>query len=374
MKKEDLTEYIGIVADMENEIYMKEQLLPKIKASIKSNLTEPDYSAVNDIPDSYRPISYPPEPKTDIYESEFEDHVKYGTVFSIVSPITFILCFIYMEVGLEIAFLDILIFILFFASIIFFIVGIVRLIIGLPKKRKYAEQQRELDEYKEQIRIIDRKNEKNLAASRGSAEYRRYVNSVEVNNARLKTEYECKKLVLKNEVKKLERSLSESKSRLDKMYDIGIIYPKYRNMTMTNTIYEYLKSGRCESLEGHEGAYNILEQEMRLDRIIVQLDNVVNQLDKIRENQYMLYSALQGINYNITTFNDSVRIISSKLDSALVDIDDITSASSENIDVIKEIADNSAISVYCSKRTKAELYYMNRMKYLAGEYDGSSFN
>ena len=65
---------------------------------------------------------------------------------------------------------------------------------------------------------------------------------------------------------------------------------------MVSSIYEYLCAGRCTTLEGHEGAYNILELEIRLDRIITQLDRVIENLEAIRANQYTLYSCLKESN------------------------------------------------------------------------------
>ena len=65
---------------------------------------------------------------------------------------------------------------------------------------------------------------------------------------------------------------------------------------MVCSLYEYIRAGRCTELEGHEGAYNILETEIRLDRIILQLDKVVAQLEQIKHTQFMLYSAVQESN------------------------------------------------------------------------------
>lgn len=59
---------------------------------------------------------------------------------------------------------------------------------------------------------------------------------------------------------------------------------------------EYLDSRRCSELEGPEGAYNIYENEARLNVIITKLDMVIERLDSIRENQYYLYETMSEIN------------------------------------------------------------------------------
>lgn len=68
---------------------------------------------------------------------------------------------------------------------------------------------------------------------------------------------------------------------------------------------EYLASGRCYSLEGHEGAYNIYENELRQNTIINQLDGITSKLDSIKSNQYLLYNSITEAN------NISNRMLSS---------------------------------------------------------------
>lgn len=58
---------------------------------------------------------------------------------------------------------------------------------------------------------------------------------------------------------------------LDSLYEMGIIYPKYRNLVAVSTIYEYLSSGRCDRLDGPDGAYNLYEMELRQNIVIGQL-------------------------------------------------------------------------------------------------------
>ncbi len=83
---------------------------------------------------------------------------------------------------------------------------------------------------------------------------------------------------------------------LSALYNKNIIYEKYRGDLVAICMFlEYLKSGRCDQLKGHEGAYNIYENEIRLGIIISKLDEVIEKLDEISNNQYMLYSTMQKI-------------------------------------------------------------------------------
>lgn len=84
---------------------------------------------------------------------------------------------------------------------------------------------------------------------------------------------------------------------LQSLYDKGIIFPKYRNNLVAICMFsEYLQSGICSVLEGHEGVYNKFESDRLMGLILVKLDEISSKLDDIANNQYMLYSALNQIN------------------------------------------------------------------------------
>lgn len=166
-----------------------------------------------------------------------------------------------------------------------------------------------------------------------------------------------RKTALEAQCKLLGEGIDESQSRLRQIYSLNIIHPKYRNLAMVCSIYEYLCTGRCATLEGHEGAYNILEQEMRLDRIVSQLSDVIQHLERIERNQWTLYSAIKEGQ------KTSEHLIISANDMAhrLVDM-------GKNI---AEIEKNSEITAFNAERTKKELEYMNRMNYYSGHYSGA---
>lgn len=100
----------------------------------------------------------------------------------------------------------------------------------------------------------------------------------------------------KKELQKLNQFIHETEQILSRYYSIGIIFPKYQEFIAISSFYEYLASGRCSTLEGHEGAYNIFESESRQDLILRKLDDIISRLDCIAENQYMLYTAIQSSN------------------------------------------------------------------------------
>lgn len=133
------------------------------------------------------------------------------------------------------------------------------------------------------------------------------------------------------------KSVYENTERILKQYyDRNILFPKYRNLIAVSSIYEYLQSGRCSTLEGYEGAYNIFENELRLNLIVTKLDDIIYRLDSIRDNQYMLYDAINRGNHT-----------SEKLFQSL-----------------EKIGDNSAVSAYNSSINAQNTEFLKWVEFL----------
>ena len=122
---------------------------------------------------------------------------------------------------------------------------------------------------------------------------------VEEKNKKRKTEYRnqlaCWNGANAKAHKYFEKPLAETQAVLDKLYSADIIYPKYRNLPALTSMYEYLITGRCEELTGPHGAYNLYEDELRKDMIISQMNLVIQNLEQIKSNQYMLYEQVKKI-------------------------------------------------------------------------------
>lgn len=91
------------------------------------------------------------------------------------------------------------------------------------------------------------------------------------------------------------------------LYDMDIIFPKYRNLPCVATMLEYLQSGRCSELEGPAGAYNLYESELRANLIISRLDNIAAVLEKIKNTQYNLYQSALRCEKTIEATNEQMK-------------------------------------------------------------------
>ena len=135
-----------------------------------------------------------------------------------------------------------------------------------------------------------------------------------------------------DEVAKLDGPLQETKTLLEQIYSADIIFQKYRNMVAMCTMYEYFASGRCTELVGPTGAYNLYEAELRQNLIINQLELVNENIEQVKQNQFVLYQSISETNQ--------------LLSGVSADIKGILSMSAD-------IAASSRITAFCSQVTAA---------------------
>ena len=136
---------------------------------------------------------------------------------------------------------------------------------------------------------------------------------------------------------KLSEPLAQTRQVLEKLYTSDVIFPKYKNMVAICTIYEYFAAGRCTTLVGADGAYNLYESELRQNLIIGKLDTIISQLEEIKQNQYILYTELKKTN-SITS-------------SIYRDIKNILNSVEQIGDTVQNIAHSSYITSYCAQVT-----------------------
>ena len=155
------------------------------------------------------------------------------------------------------------------------------------------------------------------------------------------------KNMVDNNVQQAEDLLRRTLDARNKLYGCNVIFDKYRDPVALATFYEYLMAGRCTTLTGPSGAYNLYEAEIRANMIISQLSEVIKNLEAIRENQYMIYSQIDSMNKSLqqlsSTMSDAVE--------SLHKIDGNTAQIAENTEVI---AHNTYATAYYAKKN-AEL-------------------
>ena len=152
-----------------------------------------------------------------------------------------------------------------------------------------------------------RTEEKN---NRLAMKYRNSKETIESENARQAAKYHENIRIWQaaNDTmhEKFNVELAASREALEKLYALNFIYPKYRTLPALTSICEYFMSGRCTALEGPNGAYNLYENELRMNTIISQLSTIIENLEAIKQNQYMLYQQVSYMTGTVQAIHNEV--------------------------------------------------------------------
>lgn len=321
----NLRDYIKNIYYLEKSLYEQRNLDKSLLAEIKSYLNDENIlRAVNTNKDF---LNLKKSPINVFLQSDIEEEASYqrvkdnkknNSIFYYFESSTFVgLAFLSVVLALIIAVLisifnkpfkalsPFFAFMFKYSLIIFLILTLIyvikNLIQYLKERAKNNEENKVINKYNQEVIAKNNKNYENRKS--------------ELSNIK-REEWHLRNISIKNTL-----------NALNMLYSADIIFPKYRNLIAISSFYEYFESGRCNTLIGHEGAYNIYENEIRLNRIIVQLDIVIDKLEEIKNNQYMLYDAINQTN------RTNKKIMS-----------ELKSIRNQNADILK----NTSISAYNS--------------------------
>lgn len=375
----ELTEYLGILLDMEKEQETETQLIEKVKIQVDAlGIAKEIEAPVRNVPEKPgEPLMGEIKNKKEIYN--LTSNLTMVVILGVILLVVGFNMIGYGAVALGVSFLGLVI-----AGGSF---RYMQILISEENeteeknKKILAENSKKQKNYQERLHVYE--HEYAQKTNEYENAYKEYKVKVEEENKRLVRE-EQEKAVLNTTLQQITVRKSKGAKALGKLYDMDVVYPKYRNLSMISSLYEYFASGRCSTLEGHEGAYNILEQEIRLDHIVMRLDQVIVNLEKIRQNQYMLYETMQSVNANVSRLYGAVLTMNDNIKRGM---EAIYERQGEQIDVlcqqgkiqdqqmaelnaqIAELQKTSEVTNYINERNQRELHYMNRMNYLAGNYD-----
>lgn len=243
----DITNYLKHVFDLEKMLYQQNEILEHLRDSIGS-------------------VNYQMKLEPEIYQ-EKRPSVVGGIITSIVCAAFAILVYygyVFLkspEGGAPGWFLNIMLGII--GIFVCFVVGGIILVVSNVVQTQ---------SYNQQVRITNQENIEGI---------QRYRKNLLEKGKTLNDEY----ALLADERKK-------TKAVLNKFYSTNVIYPKYRSLPAIASLFEYMLSERCYGLTGHEGAYNLYENELRLGHIISTLDSISSDIKEIKQNQRMLYDVV----------------------------------------------------------------------------------
>jgi len=125
-----------------------------------------------------------------------------------------------------------------------------------------------------------------------------YRQAVEQDQARVRHELSIKGEVIR-QCSILQAQYADAQQVLEKIYSLDVVHPNFRNIVAAASFYQYIDTGMCSSLEGHEGAYTLFLHESWYGKLCARLDSIVDMLGQIHQNQYVLYEASSYANKKI---------------------------------------------------------------------------
>lgn len=128
---------------------------------------------------------------------------------------------------------------------------------------------------------------------------------------------------IQRELQYLYYRLKQTEQQLQIAHSMGVIYKDYRGFGPVGCFCQYLESVGCDSLTGHEGAYNLYENERRLNLIILKEDQILNNQEG---SMPLLRDAL-------IEKNNTLNRIENNLDSSLGRIENNSAIAAYNSDL-----------------------------------------
>lgn len=272
----EMLQYLKTVMELEVSVYTQAEVLEKAEDAIY----EPRKQKVEK--EEIR-VHYPSKP---IKEYVNNDHkialgigigcIGFGLILSIMSAAPYLQLFLYL-------------------------VGAVALLLAPTgfRAEKAAQEQylSDLKKYEAEMAETKAKHEALVAAA--ETDYQKRMAAAEEEYTRQLNNYHAALPTLEQ----MREQLDATENILQDMYSLDILYTKYQELIPVSTFYEYFATERVTKLTGSNGAYNLYEQELRMDLVINKLDVIIDELEDIKDNQYTLYRELVTANKTLKTIS-----------------------------------------------------------------------
>lgn len=334
--------FISDIYECEKQKYILEKRQDKLLKSIKQKYSCPSF----DNTDFYRkydketkdPIKRPQKPQMSVFS--WTDELIYGAAKGIPCGIAFTIIHLIVHKIFR-GSLDS--FELGFGTLIAIIVAV---IITIRNKRlnesSYVRAVKAYEASCKKAKETDEKNEKynRERCEYWNNEYDKYRNKI-IEKAQ---EYENSVMPEVNTIKKELAFVTET---LQSLYNLRIngvlcLHPNYHGLVPISIIYGYFDTGRCTQLQGHEGAYNLYEDEKMKNMIITKLDVVSQQLGKLNNSMIYVGQAIEECNSRLADLEDASDRMISSVNSMNSNVSNRLNSVSNQMSAIEENTANSA--------------------------------
>ena len=174
-------------------------------------------------------------------------------------------------------------------------------------------------------------------------DWKRYEKEIDMDKHRVSRELKQKEFLIQQRNTLVARRNEAAKKR-NKYYNIIGIDPKYRNLVPIGYMNEFARLGISRKLEGADGLYYLVRNELRFDQMQCTLNDIAYKLDTIVDKQRELYAEVLQINKQCD------RMVSLTVQSA-----------KKTEKAIGQVVENTSIAAYNSERISQELAFQNFM-------------
>ncbi len=222
------------------------------------------------------------------------------------------------------------------ATIVIFVIGVI----------KYASKKHTYKNYLNQVKEI--KKENSDIVKYNNERYKYWENEY-FKQKKLAREHfdenEC--VLIDNEADLIRECKLKTENTLDELYNLRIngvlcLHPNYQGLIPISIIYGYFDTGRCTQLQGHEGAYNLYEDEKMKKMIITKLDVVSQQLGQLNEAMIYVGQAIEECNSRLADLEDASDRMISSVNSMNSNVSNRLNSVSNQMSAIEENTANSA--------------------------------
>lgn len=149
------------------------------------------------------------------------------------------------------------------------------------------------------------------------------------------------------EINAIDKQLNTVQNTLNNLYNLKIngvlcLHPNYRGLLPISIIYGYFDTGRCSQLQGHEGAYNLYEDEKMKGIIINKLDVVSKQIGDLNNSMIYVGQAIQECNNRLSALEDAGDKMIGTMHNINKNVTNKLSGVSNQLSYIEENTANSA--------------------------------
>lgn len=144
-------------------------------------------------------------------------------------------------------------------------------------------------------------------------------------------------IVVSQNQEEIWAALNAAKENLSQIYAEDVLPQKYQNLRAVATLYEYLETGRCNTIQGLGGIYSTYELEQVQLAQLEQMIQMNERLSRIEDNQRYICQELRKANMTLSNISSSLSAIER---------------------TNSEIAKNTAISAAANQQTAVATHWM----------------